>query len=104
MVSQVLCADFDTRNLRPQNASISGMKGRASRFPLSSSVARISSALRTSIQSPARRSGDGADAISAVLTELISFLRNAPLLRKEGDPVPARRRAPRCVDIGGLDL
>src|SRR5258708_3274274 len=56
MVSQVLCADLNTRNLRPQYWSISGMKGRASRLPRSSRVARISSALRTCTQSPARRS------------------------------------------------
>src|SRR6266853_4578056 len=56
MVSQVLCADLNTRNLRPKYWSISGMKGRASRLPRSSRVARISSTLRTSTQSPARRS------------------------------------------------
>src|SRR5882762_2611422 len=56
IVSQVLWADLNTRNLRPQYWSISGMKGRASRLPRSSRVARISSTLRTSTQSPARRS------------------------------------------------
>ena len=55
MVSQVLCADLNTRKRRPQYGSISGMNGSASSSPRSSSVAWISSALLTSTQSPARR-------------------------------------------------
>ena len=55
MVSQVLCADLYTRNLRPQYGSISGMNGSPSRDWVSSSVEAISSALRTSTHSPARR-------------------------------------------------
>ena len=55
MVSQVLWADLKTRNLMPQYRSISGMNGRPSTQPRPSSVARISSALFTSTQSPARK-------------------------------------------------
>jgi len=54
MVSQDLCADFETRKRRPQYWSISGMNGSESSSPAASSVARISAAPSTSTQSPAR--------------------------------------------------
>src|SRR5882672_3121105 len=58
MVSHALWAALKTRNVLPQYCNISGMNGRASRQAWSSRVARIASALRTSIQSPARRPGE----------------------------------------------
>jgi hypothetical protein len=54
-VSQVLCARFQTRRRLPQNANISGMNGRSSSLPFSSSVAIIASGLRTLTQAPARK-------------------------------------------------
>ena len=54
-VSYGFRAGLSTRNRRPQNCSISGMNGRFSSSPFSSSVARISDSLRTSTSSPTRR-------------------------------------------------
>ena len=55
MVSHSLRASLSTRNRPPHHASISGMNGSPSSSPFSSSVARISSELRTSTISPTRR-------------------------------------------------
>ena len=55
MVSHSLCATLWTVSRWPQYLSISGINGRFSNSPRSSSVARISSALRTSTTSPTRR-------------------------------------------------
>src|SRR5918996_5983433 len=55
IVSHSLWATLYTVKRWPQYCSISGMNGSASSSPRSSSVARISSALRTSTSSPTRR-------------------------------------------------
>src|SRR5882762_166326 len=118
MVSQVLWADLMTRNFFPQYLSISGMNGRASRRPRSSSVVRISSAVRTSTHSPARRpslwpAGDS----DSLMFETISRQRtvhhsvsrnlrlfNPPSLREIYQAVPAVEHASGFVDVGDLNL
>ena len=60
-VSHVLNAILSTTNRLPQNCSISGMKGRESSSPRSSSPARISSAGLTSTTSPMDKVGRTSD-------------------------------------------
>src|SRR5437762_1086619 len=56
---QVFTTRLATRNLPPQNSTISGMKGRWSRDPSASSVRRISSGALTSARSPANSLASG---------------------------------------------
>ena len=58
-VSQTLSARACTVKRRPQYAAISGMKGRPSTSPRSSSVAMISAGLFTSTRSPRRSCSTG---------------------------------------------
>ena len=66
-----------TRKRLPQWASISGMNGSRSSFPVESSVARISSSLRTSTTSPTRREDARTETGSVVLGEVVNPIATA---------------------------
>ena len=101
MLSHDLCATLWTVSLRPQKASISGMKGSSSSSPFSSSVARISSALRTSTSSPTFRPSTVGVTMSAVVIDRSSVVRTAlTAANRRGHP-HARTATPRHPHAGG---
>src|SRR5262245_22715266 len=89
-VSQVLWAMPETCSSLPHRSSISGMNGSASRQPRSSSVARISSVLRTRTQSPVRRPR--------------ALDMRLPALGKVDDAPLGIEHQPGVVYVGDLDL
>src|SRR5262245_35978118 len=78
IVSHSLWATLSTVNRLPQNLSISGMNGRASSSPRSSSVARISASGRTTTTSPTFRSRRARAAAGRISTAVLAIVHSRP--------------------------